>query len=267
MVKILLGSRHGGHATRTHLIKEILEEEYEEIDYIVATDHKDDYEYSEKKHRVPSFRPTNGKFYRPIKALKNLFKSVNILRKERPDVVVCYGANTSIFLGILASLTWSKVVAVESENRTQEPSISPRVLNFFGAEVWVSYDDILEKYPKDNVVNKGLIQRRTYEEYKSEEKEGSLVIPSSTDEELMEKHWEHIPHEELLEKMGETETVVTRAGMTSYEAANLAEKVIIKPYEHIHQENFAEWLEKEYENVEIAKNKTFRELFEEHNKE
>ncbi|MFP4038753.1 MAG: hypothetical protein ACLFTA_03145, partial [Candidatus Nanohaloarchaea archaeon] len=180
MVKILLASRHGGHATRTHLVKEVLEEEYEDPEYVVATDYKDDYEYGEKKYRVDSFRATNGNFYRPVKALKNLFKSGHILRKERPDVVVCYGANTSLILGFLSTFTSSKVIAVESENRTQQPSMSPKILNRFGAEVWASYNDIMDKYPRDNIVNKGLIQRRSYEEYRSEEKEGTLVIPSST---------------------------------------------------------------------------------------
>jgi UDP-N-acetylglucosamine:LPS N-acetylglucosamine transferase len=264
MVKILLASRHGGHATRTHLVREVIEDEYKDMEYIVATDYNDDYEYGEKKYRIDSFRPTNGKFYRPMKALKNLFKSINILIKERPDVVVCYGANTSIILGVLSTFR-SKVIAVESENRTQVPSMSPKILNFFGAEVWTSYDEILDKYPKDNIVNKGLIKRRSYEEYRSEEKEGTLVIPSSTDEELMENYWEYRPHQELLEDMGKTELVVTRAGMTAYEAANLAEKVIVRPYDHIHQKNFAEWLNREYENVEVVKDKSFRELFEEYN--
>ena len=264
MNKILLGSRHGGHATRTHLVKEVIEEEYEDPDYIVATDYDDDYEYGETKYRVPSFRSTNSKFYNPIKALKNLYRSIKIIREERPEVVVCYGANTSIFLGITASFTSADLIAVESENRTQVPSISPRVLNFLGAKVWVSYDDILDKYPDKNIVNKGLIQRRSYEEYQSDEKEGTLVIPSSTDEELMENHWEYRPHEKLLEEMGKTELVVTRAGMAAYEAANLAEKVIVRPYDHIHQKNFAEWLNREYENVEVVKDKSFRQLFEEY---
>jgi UDP-N-acetylglucosamine:LPS N-acetylglucosamine transferase len=267
MVKVLLASRHGGHATRTHLVMEVVEEEYEDVEYVVATDQKDDYEYGEKKYRVPSFRSTNSKFYHPVKAFRNLYRSLKIILKEKPDVVVCYGANTSIFLGIISSFTSADLVAVESENRTQVPSMSPKILNFFGAEVWVSYDDILDKYPKENVVNKGLIQRRSYEQYQSDEKEGTLVIPSSTDEELMENHWEYRPHEKLLEEMGETQLVVTRAGMTAYEAVHLAEKVIVRPYEHIHQKNFAEWLDREYDNVEVVKDKTFRELFEEYSEQ
>lgn len=263
MVKILLASRHGGHATRTHLVKEVLEEEYKGTEYIVATDHRDDYSYGEKKYRVPSFRSTNSKFYNPVKALRNLYKSVNIIRKERPEVVVCYGANTSIFLGIISSFTSANLIAVESENRTREPSISPRVLSFFGAEVWVSHDEMLDKYPKDKVVNKGLIQRRSYEEYDSDEKEGTLVIPSSADKKLMEE-WEYKPHEELLKQMGEAELIVTRAGMAAYEAANLAEKVIVKPYDHIHQKNFAEWLEREYDNVKLEKDKSFKQLYEDY---
>ena len=264
MVKILLGSRHGGHATRTPLVKEALEEEYEDIEYVVATDYEDDYDYGEIKYRLPSFRSTNEKYYHPLKAAKNFFKSLNIIRKEKPDVVTCYGANTSIFIGIIASFTSADLIAVESENRTKEPSISPKILNRFGAQVWVSHDQMLDNYPNKNVVNKGLIQRRTYEEYDSEEKEGTLVIPSSADEELMENHWEHVPHEKLLEKMGKTDLIVTRAGMAAYEAVHLGNRVKVKPYEHEHQKNFAKWLDREFDNVELVKDKSFRELFEEY---
>lgn len=189
MVKILSGSRHGGRATRTPLIKEIIEEEYKDPEYIVATDHKDDYNYEEKTYRIPSFRATNSSFYRPYKALKNLIKSRNILKKEKPDITICYGANTSIFLGIQALRKQKQVIAVESENRTQIPSKSPKILNKFGAEVWTSYTKIINKYPQpEKAQNKKIIQRRTYDQYKSKEKQGTLVIPSSSDKEIMKNH-------------------------------------------------------------------------------
>lgn len=266
--KIILASRHSGHATATPAIKARIEEEIKNPEYIVVTDHEDEYDYqTEEVYRVPSFRPTNGKFYRPLKALKNFYSSWKILRKERPDKVIAYGANTSFPIGLLGCLTGVDVIAVEAENRTKEPSMTPNLLSRFGSRVWVSYDELLDKYHTDEVENKQIIQYRNFEEHYSEEKDNELlIIPSSSDPELQKKYWKDISHQEFLDLMGRTETVVTRAGMTSFEAANLAEKVIVRPYKHEHQENFAEWLEENYESVQVAKDKSFREIIEEYEK-
>lgn len=270
MTKIILGSRHSGHATATPAIKARIEEEVENPEYVVVTDHEDEYDYSsaEKVYRVPSFRPTGGKFYRPLKTLKNAYRSWKILKKERPDKVVAYGANTSFPVCLIAGLKGVEVIAVEAENRTKQPSMTPKMLSRLSAtQVWVSQDELLDKYDTENVVNKQIIQFRDFSDYKSEEKDNELlIIPSSNDTELQEKYWKDIAHEEFLDLMGRTETVVTRGGMTSYEAANLADKVVVRPSSHAggHQENFAEWLEEEYDNVEVVKDKSFRELVEEY---
>jgi UDP-N-acetylglucosamine:LPS N-acetylglucosamine transferase len=266
MTKIILASRHSGHATATPAIKARLEEEVEDPEYVVVTDHQDEYDYSEDKiYRVPSFRPTGGKFYNPFSMLKNFYRSWKILRKERPEKVVAYGANTSFPIGLIARLKGIEVITVEAENRTKEPSMTPKALSRFGAKVWVSHDDLLEKYHSDKVENKQIIQYRSFEEHRSEEKFNDLlIIPSSNDPELQEKYWKDISHNEFLDLMGRTQTVVTRAGMTSFEAANLAEKVIVRPYQHEHQKNFAEWLESEYDNVYVVKDKSFKEIVEQY---
>ena len=271
MTKVILASRHSGHATATPAIQKRIEEETDEnIEYIVVTDYKDEYDYSfaQKVYRVPSFRPTGGKIYNPISTLKNFYKSLRILRKEKPGKVIAYGANTSFPIGILAGLKGIELIAVEAENRTKEPSLTPKILSKLSStKVWTSHDELLDKYDTEEVENKQIIQYRDFSDHKSEKKDNELlIVPSSNDPELQEKYWKDISHEEFLDLMGKTETVVTRGGMTSYEAANLAEKVVIRPSDHAggHQKNFAEWLEKENENVEVVMDRSFRQLINEH---
>jgi hypothetical protein len=270
MTKIILASRHGGHATSTPAIKSKIDEDIENPEYIVVTDFEDNYQYNftEEIYRVPSFRPTGARFYRPLKALTNFYKSWKILSKEKPDKVVVYGANTSFPIGLISSLKNIDVIAVEAENRVKKPSLTPKVLSrLSNVAVWVSHDNLIDQYHTDKVKNREIIQSREFSEYQSETKENNLlVIPSSNDPELQEKYWKDISHEEFLELMGETETVLTRGGMASFEAANLAEKVLVRPSDHAgaHQKNFAEWLSQEYENVEINKDRTFKKLIEEH---
>jgi UDP-N-acetylglucosamine:LPS N-acetylglucosamine transferase len=270
MTKILLASRHSGHATATSAIKARIEEEVEDPEYVVVTDHEDEYGYdfAEKVYRVPSFRPTGGKFYRPLRMLKNFYRSWKILREEKPEKVVAYGANTSFPIGLIAGLTGTEVIAVEAENRTQEPSLTPKMLSKLSStRVWVSYDELLDKYDTDKVENKHIIQYRDFSDHQLDEKDNELlIIPSSNDPELQEKYWKDISHDEFLDMMGRTETVVTRGGMTSYEAASLAEKVVVRPSSHAggHQKNFADWLEENYENVEVVTDKSFKTLVEEY---
>ncbi|WEL24029.1 hypothetical protein [Candidatus Nanohalovita haloferacivicina] len=266
MTKIMLGSRHSGHATATPAIKARIEEEIEDPEYIIVTDHQDEYDYSfaDKIYRVPSFRPTGAKLYRPLRTLKNFYRSWRILREEKPEKVVAYGANTSFPIGLIAGLKGIDVIAVEAENRTKQPSLTPKMLSkLSNTRVWVSQDELLDKYDTERVENKQIIQFRDFSEHESGEKDNELlIIPSSNDPELQEKYWKDISHSEFLDLMGRTETVVTRGGMTSYEAANLAEKVIVRPSSHAggHQKNFAEWLEENYENVEVVQDKSFEQL-------
>ena len=273
MTKIILVSRHSGHATATPAIKARIEEEIENPEYIVVTDNQDRYDYSfaDQVYRVPSFRPTGGKIYRPLRTLKNFYRSWRVLKKEKPEKVIAYGANTSFPIGLIAGLKGIEVIAVEAENRTKQPSLTPKILSKLSStRVWVSQDELLDKYDTEKVENKQIIQYRGFTEHESVDKDNELlIIPSSNDTKLQEKYWKDISHEEFLDLMGRTETVVTRGGMTSYEAANLAEKVIVRPSSHAggHQENFAEWLEENYENVEVVKDKSFETLVEEYEEE
>lgn len=272
--KIILASRHSGHATATPAIKKRLEEQNsEEKQYIVVTDYQDEYDYSfaEKTIRVPSFRDTGQKTIKPIKLLKNFYKSWRILKVGKPDKVVAYGANTSFPITYIAGKKGIPVIAVEAENRTKEPSKTPLKLSKNkNTTVWVSNDNLLDKYHTDKVENKEILQYRSFEEHQSSEKTNDLlVIPSSHDPELQEKYWKDITHEEFLDLMGKTKTVLTRGGMAAYEAANLAQKVLIRPAPHGqgHQKHFAKYLEKEYQNVEIIQDQTFQELIQQKERE
>jgi len=274
MTKILIGSRHGGHGAAVGAIKEKLLEEYPDAEFVVATDGEDHFEYNfaDKKYSLPSFRSTGeDKSIKPLSLCLNGLKSVYILLKERPDVVVSAGANTSFPISLLGGwLLRRKVIAVEAINRSQVPSKTPSVLAkmYKSTEVWVSFDSMVDEYPTENVVNKRILESQDFDSFKSEEKDSDvLVVPSSADsEEIWEQYGMSLPHDEFLEQLGKTDTVITRAGNTSYEAAVLSNRVVVVPYPDPqgHQHNFAEWLEENYENVEVRWDESFEEVIEEY---
>lgn len=270
--KIVIGSRHGGHAASIPIIKDILDEEFEDPEYIVLTDPQDylEYDFAKKVYKTPGFRYTGqDKAVQPINLLRNIYSSLKILVLDRPQTVVAAGANTSFPLGLFGGLLFRKeVIAVEAKNRTVNPSKTPKVLSKLSkCKVWVSHDSILDQYESDRVENKQILQRQDYTNHRSEDRtEEIMVVPSSGDsEEIKKKYGKNLPHEEFLDLMGKTKTVITRAGNTAYEASQLADKVVVVPFPdpQNHQDNFADWLEKEYENVNVIRDKDFSEVIEE----
>lgn len=272
--KILIGSRHGGHAASIDIIKDILTEEYENPEFTVITDPQDyfDYEFAEAKYEIPGFRETGqDKLIKPIKFFRNIYRSLKVLITEKPDIIVAAGANTSFPIAFIGGLIFrKKIIAVEAKNRTQNPSKTPKMLSRLkNTEVWVSHDSMLDEYHTDNVINKNILESQDFEQYKSNEKtEKLLIVPSSGDKkEIKQKYGLGLPRNEFLSKLGKTEKVITRAGNTAYEAAKLSDKVIVVPYPdpQNHQENFGKWLSQNFENVELKQGK-FKDIIEEETK-
>ncbi len=72
--------------------------------------------------------------------LANVFQSIKILVREKPDVVVSTGPNPSIPISMLAKLVGKKLINVEAVDRIIKPSLTARILSFFADETWVHWE-------------------------------------------------------------------------------------------------------------------------------
>jgi UDP-N-acetylglucosamine:LPS N-acetylglucosamine transferase len=248
-MKILIGTRSGGHSIEALGIMKYLG--YHE--YVIVTNLKDIQKYGTKKYIIPVLRETGKKIINPFNLIKNFLISFVVLIKEQPDLVICCGSNNSIFLGIWGKIFAKKVITLEALNRVNIPSLSPRILSYICDEVWIPNKNLIGYYRgKEKYV--GLIHpyKNSFDKFKSKVKTNDLLIMPSTGDNIKSKYQpKNLDYEDLLRLMGKTKIVITRAGIASYEAANLADKVICIPDSREHQQSFARWLAKKYGNVEI----------------
>jgi UDP-N-acetylglucosamine:LPS N-acetylglucosamine transferase len=72
---------------------------------------------------------------------------LNILRKERPNVVITTGAGVAVPVCLIAKyLFGAKIIFIESFSRIFEPSQTGRLLYNFADLFIVQWDSLMEKY-------------------------------------------------------------------------------------------------------------------------
>lgn len=143
-MKIALICSHGGHLTEMSYLKEAFADH--EI-FFVTYDNVRTRNISEKKYLFPNFGE------KPYKMLLNLPKIINILLKEKPDLIISNGAEIAIPFFYLGRLLRIKTIFIECFTRIDKPTITgklvypvsqlflvlwPEMLNFYGknAEYW-----------------------------------------------------------------------------------------------------------------------------------
>ncbi|HOJ31024.1 MAG TPA: UDP-N-acetylglucosamine--N-acetylmuramyl-(pentapeptide) pyrophosphoryl-undecaprenol N-acetylglucosamine transferase [bacterium] len=74
----------------------------------------------------------------PFMAIFVLIRSLNLLSRVRPNLVICMGSYVTVFIGI-ASLLSRRNVVLHEQNLV--PGLANRILNFFGVPAAVTFDD------------------------------------------------------------------------------------------------------------------------------
>ncbi len=115
--KLLLACSAGGHLTEMRQ----LEPFYSKFDHAFLTFRRPDTESLAKTERVHFVeRPARN----PIATLKCIKQTWDVIRTEKPDLVLATGADVSVPACYLAKLSGKKVVFIESFCRPIRPGIS-----------------------------------------------------------------------------------------------------------------------------------------------
>jgi beta-1,4-N-acetylglucosaminyltransferase len=115
-------------------------------DRIWVTDRKKDTAILEKDERMywlPYQAPRDF-----LALLVNIPKTLMILCKEKPDVVISTGASIAINFAFIAKLLRIRFIYIESISRAQELSISGKLVYFVSDEFYVQWPELCQKYPK-----------------------------------------------------------------------------------------------------------------------
>lgn len=140
--KICLVGSSGGHLSHLNLLKPF----WEEHDRVWVTFKKEDAVSLLKEEKMyPCFFPTN----RNIKNLiKNTWVAFNVLRKEKPDVIISSGAAVAVPFFYLAKLFRIKTIYIEVFDRIDSPTVTGKIVYPVTDVFIVQWEEMKEIYPK-----------------------------------------------------------------------------------------------------------------------
>lgn len=80
--------------------------------------------------------------------LKNIFLSIKIFAKEKPDVVICTGVLATIPMCLIAKLCRKKLIYIESFAKINSPTLTGKLMYKFADKFYVQWESMLKCYPK-----------------------------------------------------------------------------------------------------------------------
>lgn len=93
----------------------------------------------------------------PLRLLRNAARAAAVLRRVRPRLVVSSGAGLVVPLCLLARLTGTRIVFLETMARVTGPSLSGRVLSRLASSVLVQWPEMTGVYPGSHLCRPALL--------------------------------------------------------------------------------------------------------------
>lgn len=142
-LKLCFAASSGGHYEQLMMLKTLMKK----YDSFIVTE-KTAYQINNGSHKTYYLLQTNreerGCIFRLI---ENSFKSLRILVKEQPDVVICTGVLAMLPLCLLCKLFRKKLVYIESFAKVTSPTLSGKLLYRYADQFYVQWPKMKEIYP------------------------------------------------------------------------------------------------------------------------
>lgn len=149
MKKICFTASSGGHFEQLMMLKPLMDK----YDSFIVTE-KTGYSVIKDDRQVYYLKQVNRHEKTFIfKMIANIFTSLNIFIKERPDVIISTGALATIPMCILSKLFRKKVIFIESFAKVTSPTLTGKLIYKFADQFYVQWEQMKEYYP--NAIFKG----------------------------------------------------------------------------------------------------------------
>jgi UDP-N-acetylglucosamine:LPS N-acetylglucosamine transferase len=145
-VKILLVCSTGGHFKALRQLQSFWAK-HESCWVTFKTDSTE--KFLEGKKVYWAFSPTNRNLPNLV---RNFWLAWQVIRQERPDLVLSTGAGVAVPFIILAKVFGFKTAFVESYTRVKELSLSARLMLPFLDKLYVQWDELKKKYPHAELI-------------------------------------------------------------------------------------------------------------------
>jgi len=148
-MKVCLVGSSGGHLAHLNMLKPF----WSKHDRFWVTFDKEDARsvLSDEKF-YPCYFPTNRNFKNFI---KNTFLALEILRKEKPDVIISSGAAVAVPFFYIGKLFGAKTVYIEVFDRIDKPTVTGKLVYPVTDKFIVQWEEMKTVYPK--AINLGSI--------------------------------------------------------------------------------------------------------------
>ena len=148
-MKICLVGSSGGHLTHLYMLKHF----WKDKERFWVTFDKEDARSLLKEEKVyPCYYPTN----RSVKALvKNTFIAWNILKREKPDIIISSGAAVAVPFFYLGKMFGVKLVYIEVFDRIDKPTMTGKMVYPIVDQFIVQWEEQKKIYKK--AINLGSI--------------------------------------------------------------------------------------------------------------
>lgn len=142
-VKLCFAASSGGHYEQILMLKPLMER----YDSFIVTE-ETRYQAAVEGEKTYFLKQVNRKEKACIPRLfGNAVRSLCILRREKPDVVICTGALAMISICLLAKLTGKKLIFIESFAKVTSPTETGKLLYRFADRFYVQWESMLDVYP------------------------------------------------------------------------------------------------------------------------
>lgn len=148
-IKIMFAASSGGHLEQLLMLKPLMEK----YDSILVTEKT---KYGTGKTDVKTYyvRQINRKELMFVpKMIGNTVKSLWILIKERPTVMITTGVLATIPFALLMKLFGKKLIYIESFAKVTSKTLSGKLLYKYADQFYVQWEEMLKLYP--NAIYKG----------------------------------------------------------------------------------------------------------------
>lgn len=148
-LKLVFAASSGGHLEQLLMLKPLMEK----YDSVFVTE-KTEYNVGKTDVKTYYLSQINRKelLFLP-KLIGNTFRSLRIIIKERPKVMITTGVLAIVPLALLMKLFGGKLIYLESFAKVTSKTLSGKLLYRFADRFYVQWEEMLKLYP--NAIYKG----------------------------------------------------------------------------------------------------------------
>lgn len=141
--KICFAASSGGHLEQILMLKPLMDK----YDSFLVTE-KTAYKSDIKGIRMYYMHQVNRKELTfPLEMLANIVRSIAIILREKPDVVISTGVLAMIPICLMAKVFRKKLIYIESFAKVKSANATGKLLYRFADQFYVQWPQMLEIYP------------------------------------------------------------------------------------------------------------------------